>query len=86
MVPLGLQRHKQLRVLVCDGPALLAWVGAFHSTASTHANARCSVSLLTSFSSLRKARRVGCLDKLSATAIPRRRVVELAWDWRTDQE
>lgn len=30
MAPLGLERHTQLRVLVCDGPALLAWVGTFH--------------------------------------------------------
>jgi DNA-binding CsgD family transcriptional regulator len=30
MKPLKLERHRQLRVLVCEGPALLAWVGAFH--------------------------------------------------------
>ncbi|HVZ88913.1 MAG TPA: LuxR C-terminal-related transcriptional regulator [Polyangia bacterium] len=30
MEPLKLERHRQLRVLVCEGPALLAWVGAFH--------------------------------------------------------
>jgi DNA-binding CsgD family transcriptional regulator len=28
--PLGLHRHKHLRALVCDGPALLAWFGAIH--------------------------------------------------------
>jgi DNA-binding NarL/FixJ family response regulator len=28
-LPLGIERHKQLRCLVCDGPALLAWFGAF---------------------------------------------------------
>jgi len=28
--PIGIDRHRQLRVLVCDGPALLAWVGTFH--------------------------------------------------------
>jgi DNA-binding CsgD family transcriptional regulator len=29
MAPLSLEKHKQLRVLVCDGPSLLAWFGAF---------------------------------------------------------
>jgi len=28
--PLGLERHRQLRALVCDGPSLLAWFGVFH--------------------------------------------------------
>ncbi|MDB4960827.1 MAG: Transcriptional regulator, LuxR family [Myxococcales bacterium] len=28
--PLRLHRHKHLRALVCDGPALLAWFGAVH--------------------------------------------------------
>ena len=31
--PLGLARHKQLRVLVCDGPSLLAWFGIFQEEA-----------------------------------------------------
>jgi DNA-binding CsgD family transcriptional regulator len=31
LAPLGLQRHKQLRALVCDGPSLLGWFGAFHT-------------------------------------------------------
>jgi DNA-binding NarL/FixJ family response regulator len=31
MQPTGLHRHRQPRVLVCDGPSLLAWFGAFHS-------------------------------------------------------
>lgn len=28
--PVGLHRHDQLRALVCDGPALLAWFGGMH--------------------------------------------------------
>jgi DNA-binding CsgD family transcriptional regulator len=28
--PLRMERHKQLRVLVCEGASLLAWVGALH--------------------------------------------------------
>jgi len=32
MVPLRLERHRQLRVLLCDGPSLLAWFGAFHAS------------------------------------------------------
>ena len=31
MKPTGVHRHRQPRVLVCDGPSLLAWFGAFHS-------------------------------------------------------
>ena len=31
--PLKLHRHRQLRALVCDGPVLLAWFGAFHPEA-----------------------------------------------------
>lgn len=30
-VPLGLDRHHQLRVLLCEGASLLAWFGAIHS-------------------------------------------------------
>lgn len=29
LVPLGLERHKQLRVLICEGSGLLSWFGAF---------------------------------------------------------
>ena len=29
MAPLKLERHRQLRALLCDGPSLLAWFGAF---------------------------------------------------------
>jgi DNA-binding CsgD family transcriptional regulator len=28
--PLGLERHRQLRALMCEGPSLLAWFGAIH--------------------------------------------------------
>ena len=28
--PSGLHRHRQPRVLVCDGPSLLGWFGSFH--------------------------------------------------------
>ena len=28
--PTGLHRHRQPRVLVCDGPSLLGWFGSFH--------------------------------------------------------
>jgi DNA-binding CsgD family transcriptional regulator/PAS domain-containing protein len=28
LAPIGLHRHKQLRVLVCEGPSLLGWFGA----------------------------------------------------------
>ena len=31
LVPLRLEQHEQLRVLVCDGPELLGWFGAFIS-------------------------------------------------------
>lgn len=31
VTPLGLGDHDQLRVLVCDGPRLLAWVGAYRA-------------------------------------------------------
>ena len=31
MKPTGVHRHRQPRVLVCDGPSLLGWFGAFHS-------------------------------------------------------
>lgn len=30
MRPAGLHRHRQPRVLVCDGASMLAWFGAFH--------------------------------------------------------
>jgi len=30
LVPLRLHHHRQPRVLLCDGPSLLAWFGAFH--------------------------------------------------------
>lgn len=30
LVPLKVNGHRQLRALVCDGPALLAWFGSFH--------------------------------------------------------
>lgn len=30
LVPLGVQNHRQPRILLCDGPSLLGWFGAFH--------------------------------------------------------
>lgn len=35
MAPVGLGEHKQLRALICDGPAMLGWFGAFLPTAPT---------------------------------------------------
>jgi len=31
LAPMGFLRHRQPRVLVCDGASLLAWFGAFHA-------------------------------------------------------
>ena len=31
LAPMGFHRHRQPRVLVCDGASLLAWFGAFHA-------------------------------------------------------
>jgi len=31
VAPIGLSKHVQLRALICDGPALLAWFGLFQS-------------------------------------------------------
>lgn len=32
LAPIGLHRHRQPRALLCEGPSLLAWFGAFHET------------------------------------------------------
>lgn len=35
LVPLRLHTTQQVRALICDGPSLLAWFGAFHSERAT---------------------------------------------------
>ncbi len=40
MLPAGVSDHDQLRVLVCDGPALLGWVGGFREEPFTRREQR----------------------------------------------
>lgn len=35
MLPMGLHGHRQPRVLLCEGPSLLAWFGTFHPMRAT---------------------------------------------------
>ncbi|MHB8878452.1 MAG: helix-turn-helix domain-containing protein, partial [Myxococcaceae bacterium] len=58
----GVLGHDQLRVLVCDGPSLLGWVGGFRQERFTSREQRLLQALVPAL------RRRLCLDRLLATA------------------
>lgn len=49
ILPSGLHLHRQPRVLVCDGPSLLAWFGAFHDREFTPAQKQKLAALVPAF-------------------------------------
>jgi DNA-binding CsgD family transcriptional regulator len=70
----GLHADHQLRVLVCDGASLLAWVGAFRETPFTDVE-RCALQRLA-----RPLQRRLVLERLLETARATRAVLDVALD------
>jgi DNA-binding CsgD family transcriptional regulator len=77
--PTGFARHNQVRVLLCDGPALLAWVGGFREEPFTARETRRLTALVPAL--LRRFRverlmrdaglqRAGLCAALEALAVP----------------
>jgi len=74
MPRLGLDPRDQLRVLVCEGPSLLAWVGGFREEPYTQRDRRVLGALV-----LALRRRLG-LERLIASAGPTRAALDAALD------
>jgi len=69
--PTGLHRHEQLRVLVCEGEEMLAWVGAFHSERFEPRQFRILAALVPSLRQrLDVERRLGCTADMRRSIAP----------------
>jgi DNA-binding CsgD family transcriptional regulator len=68
--PLALHTHDQVRVLICDGPSLLAWVGALREEPFTRAELRRFASLIPSLKRRLTLERQVDIANLSSAALP----------------